>query len=158
MVTVLGVRTKEKSTKELFEKLVTLSKKHSLILQAFDPDSIVSPRHLAYTFELASRSFQSKTNVARSFETELLLRAAGTEKIDEAIERVGVKSPSQILLFSNLQIPGSLLKGFGEEDSSLLKLTTEKKKKIARLFKIKEKELGLYPLEELVLERLAIRF
>ncbi len=156
MVNTIGVKTREKNTKELFEKLSKLSKANSILLQAFNPDSIVSPRHLAHAFELANHSFQTKRNLARNLETELLLRAAGTEKIDRAIEMVGVKDPSRIILFSDKKIDKKMLAELGEEDSSLLKLTDEKKKKIEKLFEISKSELELYSLEELVLERIAV--
>ena len=156
MVTVLGVRTGEKTAKSLFEKLALVSKQHSLFLQAFNPDSIVSERHLEHAFELASCSFEAKTNIARSLEAELLLRAAGTEKIDRAIEMVGVKDPARIILFSDSKIPGSLLKELGKEDKALLKLTEDKKRRIAKLFGIYESELELYSLESLVLEKIAL--
>ncbi len=156
MVVVIGVRTKEKNTKELFEKISSLSKKNSLLLQAFDPDSILSKKHLEHAYELASRSFKSKTNIARNLETEILLRAAGTEKIDRAIDRVGVKDPKKILLFSDKKIPKKIINELGKEDFSLLKITEEKKKKIEKLFGVGEEELSLYSLEELVFEKMAL--
>ena len=156
MVSVLGVRTGQKSVKGLFGQLASLSKRHSLLLQAFDPDSVVSERQLAVACELSQKAINTKTNLARTPEAELLLRAAGTEKIDRAIERVGVKDSSRFILFSPSLIPGSVLRELGEEDKSLLKLTGEKRKKIAKLFSISERELSIYSLEDLVLERMAL--
>jgi tRNA threonylcarbamoyladenosine modification (KEOPS) complex Cgi121 subunit len=156
MVGLVGVKTREKTAKLLFEKISKLSKDNSILLQAFNPDSIVSAKQLEHAFELANRSFKTKRNIARNLETELLLRAAGTEKIDKAIERAGVKDPSRILLFSDKKIPKKIIEELGEEDSSLLKLTNEKRKKITLLFGITEPELSLYSLEELVLERIAL--
>ena len=156
MVNVLGVRTGEKTAKALFGKLALLAKQHSLLLQAFNPNSIVSERHLEHAFELASRSFAAKRNIARSLEAELLLRAAGTEKIDRAIEMVGVKDPARILLFSDKKIPKIIIGELGEEETSLLKLTEDKKRRIAKLFGIYESELELYSLESLVLEKIAL--
>ncbi len=156
MVSVLGVKTSLQSPKELLERLSRLSKRHSILLQAFNPDSVVSERQLAVAYELSKKAFKAKTNLARTPEAELLLRVAGTEKIDKAIGKVGVDDASRFILFSSEEIPSQVLEELGKQDDSLLKLTEDKKKRIARRFGISEKELELYPLEELVLERMAL--
>jgi tRNA threonylcarbamoyladenosine modification (KEOPS) complex Cgi121 subunit len=154
MVSVVGVRTKAKTPQELFSKLAELSKKHSILLQAFNPDSILSIRQLEHAYEISIRSFEGKANIARTLEAEILLRASGSAKIAKAIEKVGVKDPKRVILFSPSGIPASLIAELGEEDKTLLKQTEKKKKLIANLFGI-GRELKLYSLEELVLEKIA---
>ncbi|MFH1447643.1 MAG: KEOPS complex subunit Cgi121 [Candidatus Micrarchaeota archaeon] len=155
MVTLIGIRTKAKTSKELFSKLANLSKRYSILLQAFDPSTILSKRHIQHAYELSKRSFANKTNIARTREAELLLRAAATPKIDRAIEKIGVRNPKRIILFSPSHIPKSIVDEIGERDQSLLRLTQRKKNEIAKLFGI-GKEKHMYSLEELLLERMAL--
>jgi len=66
--------------------------------QIFDSDSIASEKHLKLAFFHARESFREKTNLAKSFKMEFLLRAAATRQIKVAIERCGVKDPSKAIL------------------------------------------------------------
>ncbi|MCX6778473.1 MAG: KEOPS complex subunit Cgi121 [Candidatus Micrarchaeota archaeon] len=121
-------------------------------VQLFDPDSIAGENHLKLALKLAEDAFAKKQNYARTLETEMLLKAAGTRKIDEALGRVGAKSPKRFLLVVLGGKADSLAKKLGK---------TEKWKggnagKLAQLFGIGKRELELYPLEELVLERIAL--
>ncbi len=154
MVTLIGVRPAQKDSDELFSLLSKLSRENSLLLQVFNPDSVISKKHIEHAYELSKRAFASKTNIARTMQAELLLRAAGSSKINKAIERVGIENPNRILLFSPKRIPKSVIEQLGKEDPSLLKTSVEKEKNIAQLFGVKASKL--YSLEELVLERIAL--
>ena len=66
--------------------------------QIFDSDSIASEKQLRLAFFHARESFKEKSNLAKSFKMEFLLRAAATRQIKVAIERCGVKNPSKVIL------------------------------------------------------------
>lgn len=66
--------------------------------QIFDSDSIASEKQLKLAFFHARESFKEKTNLAKSFKMEFLLRAAATRQIKVALERCGVKDPGKAIL------------------------------------------------------------
>ena len=66
--------------------------------QVFDSDSIASEKQLKLAFYHARESFREKSNLAKSFRMEFLLRTAATRQIKVAIERCGVKDPNKAIL------------------------------------------------------------
>ena len=79
--------------KELVDATLKLSD-----AQIFDSNSIASEKQLRLAFFHARESFKEKTNLAKSFKMEFLLRAAATRQIKVAIERCGVKDPNKAIL------------------------------------------------------------
>lgn len=64
----------------------------------FDENSILCRDHIKFAFFHAKKAFEEKRNIAKSFDLEILLRAACTKQIKKAIEKVGIKDPKNILL------------------------------------------------------------
>ncbi|MEW6329110.1 MAG: KEOPS complex subunit Cgi121 [Candidatus Micrarchaeota archaeon] len=94
---ILGIRTRYKTTDELLDAVGSL-RTRGLLIQLFNPDTILNKNHLLFALSHARASFARKKNIAKKLETEILLRAAGTHKIDKAIELVGVKNPKKVFL------------------------------------------------------------
>jgi len=151
-VFVFGVCSGIRDAKGLIARLREASGRLGVFAEAFDPEAVVSERQLLLAHMLAGRAFAEKRGIAKAMETEVLLRAAATGKIGEAIGRVGVKEPSQFLLLTDAD---------GEKLERLLKAVEGKKvkavfggEKAAKLYGV-EKLKG-YSLEDLVLERMAM--
>jgi len=83
----------------------------SAVIQIFDPDAVISRLHLAGAYANASFSFKNHSNKTKSVGMEMLLFAAMTDQIGDAIETAGAKNSSKFVIFSNQKsIPGSLKK------------------------------------------------
>jgi len=104
--------------------------------QIFDSDSIASEKQLRLAFFHAQESFREKTNLAKSFRMEFLLRAAATRQIKVALERCGVKDSKKVIL--------AIWKGDENEVISALKAKEVKweidKNRLILLYGLDEKE------------------
>jgi tRNA threonylcarbamoyladenosine modification (KEOPS) complex Cgi121 subunit len=96
---------KEASPKEgiasLFDRMNQLNKTKGNIIQAFDYDSVINKTHLFAAYINALMAFGSHSNKAKSASMEMLLFAAMTDQIGTAIETVGARGNSRILIFAN---------------------------------------------------------
>jgi KEOPS complex subunit Cgi121 len=122
-------------------------------MQAFNPDSILSENHIFFSVNHALNAFSEKRNIAKTIGNEILLRVAATRRIDEAIRKVGVKDPKNVLLF----ISGERI----DEKEILRQLDAEKvelkfgnENGIATKFQLKK--AGNYKLEDLLFEKIAL--
>lgn len=71
------------------------------VIQFFDPDSILSEKHVIGSYLNALSAFESGTNVSKSMSVEMLLFAALTRQITAAIDAVGAKSNNRFLVFAD---------------------------------------------------------
>ncbi len=96
---------KEASPKEgiakLFDRMDQLNKTKGNTIQAFDYDGVINKTHLLAAYINALMAFGSHSNKAKSASMEMLLFAAMTDQIGTAIETVGAKENSKILMFAN---------------------------------------------------------
>lgn len=95
---------KNASSKMGFEDLLTVIKKTNndkVIVQLFDPKSILNETHVMGAYANALLVFENHTNKTKSLSMEMLLFAALTDQIEEAIDRAGAKSSSDFIFFSN---------------------------------------------------------
>ncbi len=152
MVAAYGVSSGLRDAGELIGRLRRAAAELKVFAEAFEPKAIVSERQLLLAHKLAMDAFAEKRNIAKTMETEVLLRAAGTGKIGEAIERIGVKKPSGFLLLTDAE---------GSKLEALLKAIEGKKVKAvfggemaAGIYGVGK--TGGYSLEDLVLEKMAM--
>ncbi len=85
-------------------QLVRILSKHQskrVAIQLFDYGSIANRTHLVGAYINARLAVSGCRNMSKSLSMEMLLFAAMTKQITEAIERVGAKSPKRFVLFSN---------------------------------------------------------
>lgn len=68
-----------------------LSAKHGVTLCLFDADAVYSPRHLESAILHAERAFQSGTNSAKTFASEIFLYVTGERQVARALEVAGLK-------------------------------------------------------------------
>ncbi len=84
----------------LLRNLKTLNSGAS-VLQVFDEKFVISRIHLIGAYANAAIAFENRTNKTESVALEMLLFAAMTDQIDEAIHVAGIKKDSEIVIFSN---------------------------------------------------------
>lgn len=132
-------------------RLRAFTDREKAFAQAFDAKAIVSERQLLLACKLAKDAIAEKRNIAKTFEGELLVRAAATRKIDDAIRKVGAKG-GEFLLLTDAE---------GKKLESLLKAIAGKKttpkfagEKAATLYGVKP--TAGYSTEGLVLEKMAM--
>jgi len=154
---VVPARTGFKDVEELLSRMKEISERRKAVIQAFDPDMVLSENHLIFSAHHAFKAFAEKRAIAKKLESELLLWAAGTRRIGEAVEKVGVKDPGRVVLLIEKGKERGVLSDLGaEKDEKLLKMSREKSVRITHSFGISENRCGYYPLEELLLEKIAM--
>ncbi|MEM4389964.1 MAG: KEOPS complex subunit Cgi121 [Candidatus Micrarchaeia archaeon] len=151
----VGASTRFASAEELIGKLREVSKARHVVLQAFNPDAVLSPRHIVFSFFQAFKAFETGRSFSRSLANEWLLRAAATRSMEEAIRKIGVIDPTRIVLGIAAKRPNakSILAALGAEKSVFPKPTPKKISRIEKLFGVRA---AACPLEELLLEKIAL--
>lgn len=146
-----GVQSGIHDSNQLMARMRAFTDREKAFAQAFDAKAIVSERQLLLAFELAKDAIAEKRNIAKTLEGEVLVRAAATRKIDDAIKRVGAKG-GVFLLLTDAE---------GKKREGLLKAIGGKKiplkfagEKAAKLYGVKP--TAGYPIESLVLEKMAM--
>ncbi len=84
------------SKEKLFERLSALQAKGHVI-QLFDADAVIDELHLNAAYENALRTFDEGTNISRNVAVEMLLFAAFTTQIGEAVKLAGFRDGSGVL-------------------------------------------------------------
>ena len=67
-------------------------------VQVFDAGSIAGPDCIKLAFFHADMAFAEDRNLVRDRMLEVLLRAAGSRQVADAVKRVGVKDPKNIVI------------------------------------------------------------
>jgi tRNA threonylcarbamoyladenosine modification (KEOPS) complex Cgi121 subunit len=154
---VVPARTKFQDVEELLSKMKEVSKRRKAVIQAFDPDMVLSGNHLIFSAHHAFKAFAERRSIAKKLESELLLWAAATRRIEEAVKKVGVKDARKVIFLIQKGREGEVLRDLGaEQDDKLLKMSKEKVSRIIHSFGIDEKACESYSLEELLLEKIAM--
>jgi len=99
--TVIRASSSKLGAVELLERLKRAGR--SGVVQAFDADSVINRTHLVGAYLNAVAAFKEHRNIAKNMSMEMLLFAAMTTQIEDAIKLVGIKSTSNFILFANNQ-------------------------------------------------------
>ena len=154
---VVPARTKFKDVEELLSRMKEISERRRAVIQAFDPDMVLSENHLIFSAHHAFKAFAEKRAIAKKLESELLLWAAGTRRIGEAVKKVGVKNAGKAVFLIQKGKEEEVLRDLGAEpDEKLMRMSREKAGRVTHSFGINENARGCYPLEELLLEKIAM--
>ncbi len=86
---------------ELLKAIAEINATKGNTVQVFDPDMIIDEMHLAGAYMNAVAGFKSHTNISKNIATEMMLFAAMTRQINEAIRLVGAKSNRKFVLFAS---------------------------------------------------------
>lgn len=106
------------SDDELFKRINIINKKKGVAIQVFDCESIAGKIHLMGAYLNALSAFRNHTNRTKSVSMEMLLFAAMTDQITAAIDAVGARKSSKLVVFSSSKkafgMVSPLLKDIGE--------------------------------------------
>jgi len=150
-VRIVGVRgAKVEDIKKLVAGLSNLGK-----FQVMTAGCVLGEEHARFACFEALRSFGSGQNVTSSLPMEILVKAACTTQISEAIARIGVKSGCHdVVLVAVDADEGAVLKAVallgGSVSSRPLRVSPVKRARIKELFSLSE------PVEKVLLERIAL--
>jgi tRNA threonylcarbamoyladenosine modification (KEOPS) complex Cgi121 subunit len=169
MYQIYGARTEKDGldTKELIEYIKSKEQENGLTLQLFDARMVFGALHLQTAFDHAKRSIDRGTAISSSLSMEILLYTAGEYQIKNALDKVGLKDDSKVIvllciadkkdytidpdeLFSELCSKFGLVRDFDVIDGD---------KKYLVDFGISKDELSAIPEElwlDLVLEKVAL--
>jgi len=153
---VIGASTEFASPEELLSELKRVSKARRTVLQAFNPDAVLSGRHILFSFFQAYKAFEEGRAISRSLANEWLLRAAATRSMEEAIRVLGVRGCGRVVLgiAGKNQRAKSILAELGAKPVPLPALTREKAANIERLFGVRA--TPFHSLEEMLSEKIAL--
>jgi KEOPS complex subunit Cgi121 len=172
-VEIMGYKNISFSCAEAFLNKDRKIQNHRFELQFFDADLIATERHLYFAVLNALEAFKNKTNLSKSLAMETMLYASAQRQIQKAISKSGIKPESTNLAAVIISQDQSGLKTVLDEltidldkkpDDSVLKMTTQKMKRLKETFQISEKELEAISkdknsemvLADLVIEHMAL--
>jgi KEOPS complex subunit Cgi121 len=172
-VEITGYKNISFSCAEAFLKKDRKIQNHKFELQFFDAALIATERHLYFAVLNALEAFKNKTNFSKSLAMETMLYASAQRQIQKAISKSGIKPKSTNLAAVIISQDPSVLKSvldaitidLGKNpDESVLKITSQKMKRLKETFQISEKELetiskdknNVISLVDLVIEHMAL--
>jgi len=152
---VILAKSRAGSAQELVKRLQEEAERLGVTAQTFDPEAIVSARQLLVAGYSAKKAFGEERATANTLANELLLHAAATRQVGEAIKRVGVKKAPEFVLFVEPgEKTGELLKSIGAKEAK--GKIGGREEEIAKLYGVEKELLRDYPLEGLVLEKMSV--
>lgn len=164
-VGITGACGNELNLERALHRLREISREFKVTVQILDAGSIAGPIHLIHAARGAALAFDSKKLHAQSFGLEILCWAAGERQIKTALEKVGVtQNTREFALVSvgknkkNIRMAlAKALENLGlRANPQVLKLDPKKTLNLRKIFNIEETELRTAPLENLVIERVAL--
>jgi tRNA threonylcarbamoyladenosine modification (KEOPS) complex Cgi121 subunit len=162
---IAGGRGTVMSIDEILRRLAAVDREAGTTSQVFDALQVAGPEHLVHAARSALIALATKRNFASSLGMELMCRVAAERQIGRATEKVGVRQGVRELAFvvvgtSRAQVRAAMARIFHELevewDDGVLEFRRDKASAIQRTFSISREELGVAPLEKLVLERIAL--
>ncbi len=162
---VSGGRGIVTNTDKLLQTLAIVDKAKGTTSQVFDASQVAGAEHLVHATRLALIAHSIKHNFASSLGVELACWVAAERQIRRAFKKVGVREGKMELAFvvigtSHTQVKATMTQIFSElameRDDKVLELRRDKFSTIQQTFSISSKELGVAPLQKLILERIAL--
>lgn len=149
---LLRISSKYKDIKEIINILNKIIPKSS-VLQLINPKYVVSERQIGIAFKKAKEAFKDGYNKSNSIQNELLLWICAEKHVSKAIKKAGAHNTKDFFLFYEGKT----------EVNKILKEIKAKKKKLVftpdlKALGIDKKLLKDYPLEDLVLEKMAVSY
>jgi len=165
IVGVMGALADVQDIDAMLKTLATIDKKSHTIGQIFDADCIASKKHLVHAAKLALTAQATHMNFADSLNIELVCWASGLRQIARAFDRVGVrKGRNRVAVLtigkSQEEVKRAQTETMRElnmnHDDKVLNVNSKKISTLMKAFDISKKELKIAPIEELVLEKIAL--
>ncbi|TFG20288.1 MAG: hypothetical protein EU530_03695 [Promethearchaeota archaeon] len=126
----LGSRWESQNT--LVEKIQSVEEE-GVYIQIFNPDAIISPKHLYYAVYFAEQAFALSSNISKNKSIEFLIYASLQRQIKTAIDKVGF-----------------LIKGEKHRDTAYIVITASSKSKVTSKYKEILSSLNASSVKEMV--------
>ena len=139
------------SLDELLFEINRVNKDKNSVVQVFDPRRVINQMHLAGAYMDTVESFKERTNISKTRGMEMLLFAAMTNQINEAIKIVGAKSSNDFVLFANNRATFNKAKRFLKSSKELAR-SRKAEREIATKFGIYTRE----DLDKFILQKMAV--
>jgi tRNA threonylcarbamoyladenosine modification (KEOPS) complex Cgi121 subunit len=139
--------------KELLNRVKEITSGGRYVLQVFEPEAIINKMHLVSAYLNAILAFGAKSNISNSVAVEMMLYAALTRQITEAIGSVGVKSEKDMVVFADSKESYAKIKDYLSKDSDFVP-TGAHMKKAAKALKITSCLDDLSIMQEVAIARL----
>jgi KEOPS complex subunit Cgi121 len=149
-VEITGYKNISFSHLEAFLKKERKNHVQNVEVQFFDADLIATEQHLYFAVLNALEAFKNKTNLSKSLAMEIMLYASAQRQIQKAISKSGIKPESTNMATVIISQDTTELKTVldavtlvlgNNPDESVLKMSTQKMKRIKETFQISDKEL-----------------
>lgn len=150
---VIKRASSKKDIDELLD-MVRSSNDRKSVVQIFDSRRIAGRMHLIGAYANALIAFNNKTNRTKSKAMEMLLFAAMTDQIEDAIAFAGAKSSSDFVVFANRK--GALSKLRAIELDKDFNPTIQSLRKAAEAAGIKAGRKRKHEIEAMVLQKMAV--
>lgn len=164
-VGISGGRIVVDSVEGLLEKVEEVDDSFGTISQLFEAPRIAGEKHLLHASKLALEALEKDRSFADSPSIELTCWAAGLRQINKSLDRVGIKSNSEKVAIITIGESSSdvrkameeLIRALDlEQDEEVLDVTPEKIDILRDSFSISSNRLETAPLQELILEKVAL--
>ncbi|MBS3815507.1 MAG: hypothetical protein KGY45_02965 [Hadesarchaea archaeon] len=165
IIAITSGKTKLSEIEDTIKKIKEISESHNVTSQVFDAECIAGKKHIIHSTRLALKAIESGNNFAESPDIELACWISGTRQINKALKNVGIREDTEKITLITIGISENEVKAANREisnelevseDESVLEITPEKVETLKKLFSLKEKEIKVASLEDLILERIAL--
>ncbi len=124
------------------------------VVQIFNPNFVISRAHLAGAYADSVLAFESNANISKGIATEMLLFAAMTRQINDAIRIMGARSAKHFILFASDKKAYMRMKDLLDKAKDY-KENASRSHTIAKSFGLKaEKELDVLIMQKMAVSRL----
>ncbi len=150
---VIKVCSSKLKLEELIKKINELNKGANIV-QIFDKAMVINKIHIIGAYINSVESFTHGANIAKNPALELLLYAAMTRQINNAIKRIGAKSNKGFVLFCNSKASYITAKKLVSNESEF-KPTHSESLKVAKKYGITQvNDLNQFILQKMALSRI----
>jgi tRNA threonylcarbamoyladenosine modification (KEOPS) complex Cgi121 subunit len=165
IVGVMGALADVQDIDAMLKILATIDKRSHTIGQIFDADHTAGKKHLVHAAKLALTAQATHMNFADSLNIELVCWVSGMRQIVRAFDRVGVRKGCNHVAVLTIGKSREEVKRAQTEtlrelnldrDDKVLDVNSKKISTLMKAFDVSEKELEIAPIEELVLEKVAL--
>lgn len=142
------------SIDDLLERLSATNKSNKNSIQLFDPSAVISRNHLIGAYADALMAFSEKRNVSSTVAVEMMLYAAMTRQIRDAIGIMGAKSSKGFVVFSDSRSAYSRLKDLLKNEKEFNPTMSESLRAAKRFGIDQEEDLDGFVMQKMALSLL----
>lgn len=138
---------------QLMKEIGKTNRKNAFV-QILDPKKIVNKTHLLGAYINAIAAIKNKSNISDNHAIEMLLFAAMSRQISDAITKVGAKSTKRFVVFASSNPAYAKINKFLKEEKDFNPNVAEQTK-IAKGYGInQQKEMNQFLLQKIAMSRL----